>query len=218
MTFPVVSRFLSVDTETTGRSWLHDRIVEVGVVEFRLGGSELTETGSRDQWHVTSSTSTLVDPGIAIPPAATAVHSITDADVAGSPPTRQALTILLPRLRNTMILGYNLVEYDVPLLRQECRRHGLDDLFLEVFATVGIVDVMPWAVRDVAASRRRRGIRTLSAMTARAGVMLERAHSAADDAEATGLLALSLIAAGKMPQFGEAAEAARSTWRHLLRR
>lgn len=203
-----MNSFMSLDFESTSQYVNVARIVEWGLITFKY----------QQEWKIYARHSQLVDPGVAIPAAATAVHQIDDAVVAGSPPTRQALTKLLPRLRNVVVLGYNLVEYDIPLLLNECRRHGLDDLFLDVFATVGIVDVMPWAVRNVTAPKYRRGARTLGAMAARVGVGLERAHNAADDAEATGRLALALVESGAMPPLGEAVEAARSTWAHLRRR
>lgn len=216
MKIPVVSSFLSFDLETTGTSYLRDRVVEVGVVGFRC--LKVHEDGvDKAKWFVAAKSSQLVDPGVAIPAAATAVHGIDDAAVAGSPSTRSALLTLLPRLRG-LVVGYNLVEYDLPLLLHECRRHGLVDEFYAMLDAVEIVDVMPYAVAGVKASKYRKGARTLGASTSRHGVELKRAHGAVDDAEATGLLALGLMAAGRMPQLGEAAEAARSTWAHLRRR
>ena len=59
--------FVAFDTETTG---LHttDRLVELAAVRFR---GDVVE----GEW------SALVDPGLAIPPAATAVHGIRDGHV-----------------------------------------------------------------------------------------------------------------------------------------
>ena len=61
-----------IDLETTGLSTQEDRIVQMAVLMLSPGG----ECTSR---------STLVDPGVPIPPAATAVHGISDEQVAGQP-------------------------------------------------------------------------------------------------------------------------------------
>ena len=61
-----------IDLETTGLSTQEDRIVQMAVLKL-LPGGEFT------------SHSTLVDPGVPIPPEATAVHGISDEQVAGRP-------------------------------------------------------------------------------------------------------------------------------------
>lgn len=58
------------DTETTGTSIASDRIVELG---FQVW----TPAGLDKEWRH------LINPGVPIPPAATKVHGITDADVTG---------------------------------------------------------------------------------------------------------------------------------------
>lgn len=65
-----------VDTETTGLDPnAGDRVVEVGLLRFRLGD---------DPWTSTSFFSALVDPQRSIPIGASAVHGISDEDVAGA--------------------------------------------------------------------------------------------------------------------------------------
>jgi DNA polymerase III subunit epsilon len=61
------------DLETTGVRIGRDRIVQIGIVRLLPGGG-------RERYQ------TLVRPGIPIPPEATEVHGITDADVADAPP------------------------------------------------------------------------------------------------------------------------------------
>lgn len=65
-------RYAVIDLETTGFSPLEDRVVEMACV--------LVENGS-----ITQSWRSLVNPGRPIPPYATRVHGITDADVAAAP-------------------------------------------------------------------------------------------------------------------------------------
>jgi len=66
-------RYAIVDVETTGFSPENDRVVEIGCAVLEDG-------------RITHTWNSLVNPGCAIPPYATAVHGITDADVAGAPP------------------------------------------------------------------------------------------------------------------------------------
>src|SRR4051794_25784656 len=62
-----------LDLESTGVDVASSRVVEVAVMRVGPGGG-------RAMFH------RRVNPGIPIPPAATAVHGITDADVAGCRP------------------------------------------------------------------------------------------------------------------------------------
>lgn len=70
-----------IDLETTGVDIDRDQIVEIGAI--RVKGLQ------RELFH------TLVDPGVPIPPTASAVHHITDEDVHGAP----TIAEVLPKLR-----------------------------------------------------------------------------------------------------------------------
>ncbi|MFO8046481.1 MAG: 3'-5' exonuclease [Halomonas sp.] len=88
---------VSFDTETTGLELRRgDTVISIGacrVVNSRLLASEVFDVR--------------VDPGKPIPPASTAIHGITDADVEGAPP----LSVMLPRFRDyvgeAVILAHN---------------------------------------------------------------------------------------------------------------
>ena len=97
-----------LDLETSG---LEDdaRIVDIGVYSVRDG--VLLDT--------------LIDPGIPIPAAATAVHGITDAMVAGAPRFGDVLERLEAVLDGKRVLIYNR-PYDVARLRHEVTLHHLD--------------------------------------------------------------------------------------------
>ena len=62
------------DVETTGLDPTKDRIVEIATVRVRLAEREIADCRS---W--------LVNPGIPIPPEASAIHHLTDADVKDAP-------------------------------------------------------------------------------------------------------------------------------------
>jgi DNA polymerase-3 subunit epsilon len=102
-----------IDLETTGTDPLHDRIVEVAAIRCDLDG----RTSRRRQ---------RVNPCIPIPPAATAVHGITDSDVAGAPTFAE----LAPKLaafvgRDSDLAGFNLRKFDLLILMSEFDRAGL---------------------------------------------------------------------------------------------
>ncbi len=100
-----------LDTETTGLDTQSDRIVEIGIV--RLEPNRPARTYRR-----------LVHPGISIPPAASAIHGITDAHVAAMPPFAELLPEIDQFLSGCDLAGFNLVRFDLPLLAAEYRRAG----------------------------------------------------------------------------------------------
>ncbi|NTV74681.1 MAG: DNA polymerase III subunit epsilon [Holophaga sp.] len=73
--------YLVVDTETTGLSPSADRVVSVAGVWVRTGAGLLRRE------------SFLVDPGIPIPPEASAIHHIVDRHVAGAPALDEVLPV-----------------------------------------------------------------------------------------------------------------------------
>jgi DNA polymerase-3 subunit epsilon len=110
----VLTRPLAIfDLETTGTSPERDRIVEISVVKALPAGGVETKTRR-------------VNPGIPIPKAATAVHKISDADVAGEPHFRQLAKGLLEFLDGCDLCGFNIRRFDLPFLNAEFRRSGLE--------------------------------------------------------------------------------------------
>lgn len=97
------------DLETTGPDRLTDRIVEVAALKVSPDGS-LATFESR------------VNPGVKIPAEATAVHGITDADVASAPPFAEVAPRLAAFLEGCDLAGYNLRGFDIPLLGRELER------------------------------------------------------------------------------------------------
>lgn len=220
--------FTTLDFETTSKDPRSARVVEWAVVSFerflisslgcsvaaRSCPSNLKSHAVADEWRLCSRFSSRVDPGEPIPLEASRIHGIYDSDVVTAPSTAQSLPRILDAVRGSILVGYNILQYDVPTLQVECRRHGLDDAYIDTISSLrGLVDVMPWAARTTQAPMYRRGARTLATMSHRHGVVLESAHSACDDAEATGWLMLSLMASGAMPrELGDVVEATAATW------
>lgn len=113
------------DLETTGVDVAGSRIIELYAVK-------LMPDGSRDECHH------LMHPGCAIPPDATRVHGITDADVAGKP-LFAALAPQIARFFSDADLGgFNVQGFDIPLLVNEFARCGLQPIRQQ---EVHVVDV-----------------------------------------------------------------------------
>lgn len=100
------------DTETTGTNPRADRIIEIACVKVLPGG------GREDFVR-------RVNPGVPIPAASTAIHGITDADVAGAPRFRDIAPALAAFLEGADLAGYNIAGFDLPVLRVEFLRAGV---------------------------------------------------------------------------------------------
>ncbi len=100
------------DTETTGTNPRLDRIIEIACVKVH-------PDGRREEWV------RRFDPGICIPAASTAVHRITDRDVAGLPRFCDCAPELHAFLEGCDLAGYNMTGFDLPVLRNEFHRAGI---------------------------------------------------------------------------------------------
>ncbi len=101
------------DIESTGVVPQRDRIVEIAVMKIMPDGTSRT-------------TVRRLNPGMPIPPGATAIHGISDADVADCPQFADIADKLLAYLDGCDLAGYNIQGFDVPLLENEFKRVGLD--------------------------------------------------------------------------------------------
>ncbi len=101
------------DLETTGIDVVKDRIVEISVLKVLPNGDETAITRR-------------VNPGMPIPESATAVHHITDADVADKPHFSEIAKEIAQLLDDCDIAGYNSNKFDVPLLAEEFSRANVN--------------------------------------------------------------------------------------------
>ena len=149
------------DLETTGVNILKDRIVEISIVKLMPDGSEIVKTRR-------------VNPEMPIPAEATAVHHITDQDVASEPTFRQIAKSLAQLFVGCDIAGFNSNRFDIPLLDQEFQRANVDFDFGKAHFI------------DVQTIFHKKEPRTLvAAYRFYCGKNLEDAHSAAADTMAT---------------------------------
>jgi CBS domain-containing protein len=102
-----------IDTETTGLDPAKARVLELAAA--RIVGGRLDTAGSL-RW--------LIDPGEPIPPAATRVHGIDAAKVAGAPRFAAAWPEIAEALGGAVLIGHS-VGFDLAVLAHECGRAGL---------------------------------------------------------------------------------------------
>lgn len=102
-----------VDLETTGVSITQDRIIEISIIKVFPNGD--TEVKTR-----------LINPQIPIPAEATAVHGITDEDVANQPTFRELANGIKQFLDNCDLCGFNSNKFDFPILTEEFLRIGME--------------------------------------------------------------------------------------------
>lgn len=95
-----------LDLETTGTDVNNDRIVEISML---MRGTDNKATMR-------------LNPGIPIPAEASAVHGITDDDVANKPSFSDLAPAIIGFLNGADITGFNVRSFDVPLLTSEFRR------------------------------------------------------------------------------------------------
>lgn len=149
------------DLETTGTNITQDRIVEISIIKVLPDGKEIEKTRR-------------VNPGIPIPAEATAVHHITDEDVANEPTFRQIAKSLADLFADSDIAGFNSNRFDIPLLIEEFHRAGVT------------LDLSRTRFIDVQTIFHKKEQRTLSAAYKfYCGCNLEDAHSANADTRAT---------------------------------
>ena len=101
------------DLETTGINTAKDRIVEISIIRVEPGGKENIYT-----WKV--------NPGMPIPPEATAIHGIGDEDVKDAPRFEQIALEVFELIKDADLAGFNSNRFDVPLLAEELLRAGID--------------------------------------------------------------------------------------------
>ena len=149
------------DLETTGTDPAKDRIVEISLIKVMPNGDQETKTRR-------------INPEMPIPPAATAVHHITDEDVKDCPRFRESAKSLAAYIEGCDLGGFNSNKFDIPVLVEEFLRAGVD------------IDLKKRKFVDVQNIFHKKEQRTLvAAYKFYCGKDLEAAHSAEADTLAT---------------------------------
>lgn len=179
--------WVSIDTETTGRSAHGDRVIEVGCVFFQDG--KVVDTKG---W--------LINPERPIPADASQVHGIVDADVAGKPTFAELADEIFESMQGSLPLAYN-AEFDRGFLLAELQRTAwgqrpTTDRPPALREGVQWIDPLDWA-RELQKEHRSR---SLGDVCGRLGISLENAHRATDDAAAAGLVMAAFLEESSVPR------------------
>lgn len=149
------------DLETTGINISKDRIVEISILKVYPDGKEENYTQ-------------LVNPTIPIPAETTAVHGISDEDVADKPTFKEVSKEVWTMIKDSDLGGFNSNRFDIPLLAEEMLRSDID------------FDMKSRKSIDVQTIFHKMEQRTLSAAYKfYCDKSLENAHSAEADTKAT---------------------------------
>ena len=166
----LVRPLVAIDLETTGLDIGSDRIVEICCVKLGCDGHREVRTHR-------------VDPCMPISAEAVRVHGIENADVRGQPTFAQLAQSLYAFLGGCDLTGFNVERFDLPLLRREFEREGLQ------FPHPGVRVLDSWQIF------LRKEPRDLAAATQfYCGRPLTEAHSARADAEAAADVLLAQVA------------------------
>jgi DNA polymerase-3 subunit epsilon len=101
------------DLETTGVNIATDRIVEISIVKILPDGGKEIKTK-------------LINPTIPISAESSAIHGITDADVADKPTFKEVAKEFAAFIEGCDLGGFNSNKFDVPLLAEEFLRADVD--------------------------------------------------------------------------------------------
>jgi DNA polymerase-3 subunit epsilon len=187
---------LGFDLETTGVDVENDRVVTATIVTLNDGKPSTRE------W--------LVNPGVEIPEAATALHGVTTehAREHGTDPAETLHDIVcllaMDMAHQVPMVGMNLA-YDLTLLDRECRRHGVPTLGERLDAERGgqrdqtITPVIDVFVIDKAMDKYRPGKRQLHALAETYEVRLDDAHTSTGDVLGTLRVAWRMATLAQQP-------------------
>jgi len=153
-----------LDVETTGAHPVYDRITEIGLVSVDPGGA-------REDF------STLLNPGVSIPPAIQSLTGITNDMVALAPRFEELAAMLYGRLEGRVLIAHN-ARFDYGFLRNEFRRAGVR-YASQVLCTVKLSRTL----------HPREARHNLDALMARYGIACEQRHRALGDARVLWQLA-----------------------------
>ncbi len=148
-----------VDTETTGGSFLHHRIIEIAIVLVR-------DDRVLERW------SSLVNPERSIPPLIQDITGITEEDLRDAPTFDTIADDVLSRLENAVFVAHN-ARFDYAFIKNELRRTGRR-FQAKTLCTVRLSRLLHPSLKH----------HNLDALIERFGIGCENRHRALDDAEA----------------------------------
>src|SRR5262245_57557717 len=179
-----------IDTETTGLDPAEARIVEIAAI--RIVGGRLSDEIFRS----------LVSPGVSIPPAATAIHHIDDAKVAGAPGFAEVWSSLVDFISGVVVIGHS-IGFDLAVLQRECKRAGFTFHQPRALDTRLLAEIVEPTLAEY----------TIESLASWLGVQTAQRHSAKEDAIAAARIFAALVPKlrdGGIRTLGEATLACRA--------
>jgi DNA polymerase-3 subunit epsilon len=113
MTLNLKTPLCFFDLETTGTNISQDRIIEIAVIKMMPNGEQHRKTN-------------LVNPTIPIPADSTAIHGITNEEVADKPKFKELAKEYARFLEGADLSGFNVLKFDVPMLVEEFLRADVE--------------------------------------------------------------------------------------------
>ena len=162
---------VSLDTETTGLDTKVARIVQLGAVRIVRGA--LNDADIYDR---------LVNPGIPIPAASSAIHHLTDADVSSAPAFPDVAASLLEFCKDNVIVGHS-IGFDITILGNEFERAGLAWTLPRTLDTLLLTQIAAPELPDY----------TLDTIASWLGIPVRDRHTAIGDALMTAEIFVSLL-------------------------
>ena len=156
-----------LDIESTGVNPRLDRIIDLAIIKIIPDGNT--------EHHVFR-----VNPEIPIPLESTAIHNISDSDVANCPTFKELAPQIMKILDGCDIGGFGVIRFDIPLLIEEFSRAGLS------------FDDADFRVIDVQRIYHKKEPRNLSAAML---FYCDKPHISAHSAEPDALAALYVLKA-----------------------
>ncbi len=160
-----------LDTETTGLDSRSARIIQIGA--RRIAGARI-EGGDEFE--------RILDPGIPVPPASSAIHGLFDADVRGKPKFADTWAELDAFFGRSIIIGHT-IQFDLGMLKKEVELAG------KVWRQPRSLDIRGLA--RVAAPTLANY--ELSKLAAWLGIEIHGRHTAMGDADATARIYAALL-------------------------
>lgn len=172
------------DLETTNVDIETSRIISVGIAVIGVDGS------------ITSEDEMFFNPGVDIPPESTEVNGITDEMVKNYPRFGDHAKDILDKLGGCDLAGYNVEKFDLPILRREFARAGMNDILKDA----KVIDAMVIYRKNVRHD-----------LSSAVGYYLHRshenAHTALADARATAEVLVAQIKKHNLPRDAEGLDA-----------
>ncbi len=160
--------YVVFDIETTGLSFKHDKITEIGAVKIKAG-------------EVVDKFSALVNPETRIPPKIVELTGITDDMVRGKPNISKVLPEFMDFIGDAPVVAHN-ASFDTSFIKENCRIQSLE------FDNT-IVDTLSLSRILVPKLKRYK----LNVLAKHFKIKLLKHHRAVDDAVATGEIFIKLI-------------------------